>query len=202
MKKIAVVYHSAHGHTQFIAMKIAEGVANEGSAKVALLKAEDLVAHPGDLVDYDGLILGSPTYLGGVSGTFKNLMDATGGLWKAQHLQGKLAAGFTVSSLPSGDKQSTHHLIQLVLNGFGQLRMTLRKLSAGKLHPPINPLPEFRFEIVRQCQLAPHFLGSQSIAESLQHSAGALSLTATGSSNQFFELRHPTAIAVHQLGKI
>lgn len=107
MKTVAVVYHSAHGHTQFIAGKIAEGVANEGSAKGALLKAEDLVARPGDLVAYDGLILRSPTYLGGVSGPFKTLMDATGGLWKAQQLQGKLAAGFTVSSLPSGDKQST-----------------------------------------------------------------------------------------------
>lgn len=107
MNKVAVVYHSAHGHTQFIAGKIAEGVASEGLAAVALLKADDLVARPGDLVAYDGLILGSPTYLGGVSGTFKTLMDATGGLWRSQLLRGKLAAGFTVSSLPSGDKQST-----------------------------------------------------------------------------------------------
>lgn len=49
----------------------------------------------------------SPAYLGGVSDPFKILMDATGGLWEAQQLQGKLAAGFTVSSLPSRDKQST-----------------------------------------------------------------------------------------------
>ena len=34
-------------------------------------------------------------------------MDATGRLWRTQQLRGKLAAGFTVSSLPSGDKQST-----------------------------------------------------------------------------------------------
>jgi multimeric flavodoxin WrbA len=34
-------------------------------------------------------------------------MDATGRLWQTQRLKGKLAAGFTVSSLPSGDKQST-----------------------------------------------------------------------------------------------
>jgi NAD(P)H dehydrogenase (quinone) len=52
-------------------------------------------------------VLGSPTYLGGVSGPFKMFMDATGGLWRKQKLKGKLAAGFTVSSLPSGDKQST-----------------------------------------------------------------------------------------------
>jgi multimeric flavodoxin WrbA len=34
-------------------------------------------------------------------------MDATGRLWGRQGLRGKLAAGFTVSSLPAGDKQST-----------------------------------------------------------------------------------------------
>ena len=34
-------------------------------------------------------------------------MDATGPLWRAQRLQGSLAAGFTVSALPAGDKQST-----------------------------------------------------------------------------------------------
>jgi len=34
-------------------------------------------------------------------------MDATGRLWRTQQLKGKLAAGFTVSSLPAGDKQST-----------------------------------------------------------------------------------------------
>ena len=34
-------------------------------------------------------------------------MDSTGRLWRTQALRGKLAAGFTVSSLPAGDKQST-----------------------------------------------------------------------------------------------
>src|SRR5690606_10387498 len=44
---------------------------------------------------------------GGVSGGFKSFMDSTGRLWREQRLVGKLAAGFTVSSLPAGDKQST-----------------------------------------------------------------------------------------------
>ncbi|MCE3271547.1 MAG: flavodoxin family protein, partial [Ramlibacter sp.] len=34
-------------------------------------------------------------------------MDATGKLWRDLRLKGKLASGFTVSSLPAGDKQST-----------------------------------------------------------------------------------------------
>lgn len=106
MNKIAIVYHSAHGHTRHIAAHVAEG-ARSGGADVQLLEAEQLTSHPDDLLAFDGIVLGSPTYLGGVSGPFKSFMDSTGRLWQSQRLKGKLAAGFTVSSLPSGDKQST-----------------------------------------------------------------------------------------------
>ena len=105
MKQVAIVYHSAHGHTEHIAHHVANGA--RGAAEVDLLKAEDLAGDPDRLLAYDGLIMGSPTYLGGVSGPFKSFMDATGRLWRAQKLKGRLAAGFTVSSLPAGDKQST-----------------------------------------------------------------------------------------------
>lgn len=107
MNRIAVIYHSAHGHTGHIASHVAEGARSVPGTEVEMLKAEDLSRMPDALLRYDGYILGSPTYLGGVSGTFKTFMDATGGLWRTQKLKGKLAAGFTVSSLPAGDKQST-----------------------------------------------------------------------------------------------
>lgn len=107
MKKIAVVYHSGQGHTECLAREVFEGVAGVGGVAVDLLKADALSATPDQLTGYDGFIWGSPTYLGGVSGVFKTFMDATGRLWKQQRLKGKLAAGFTVSSLPSGDKQTT-----------------------------------------------------------------------------------------------
>jgi multimeric flavodoxin WrbA len=107
MNQLAIVYHSAHGHTEHIARHVAEGARRAETAAVDLLKAEDLTRNPDRLLPYDGIILGSPTYLGGVSGQFKTFMDATGRLWRSQSLKGKLAAGFTVSSLPAGDKQST-----------------------------------------------------------------------------------------------
>jgi NAD(P)H dehydrogenase (quinone) len=107
MSNIAVIYHSAHGHTEYIAQQVAFGARAVEGAVVHLIKAEDITRTPDKLVEYDGLVLGSPTYLGGVSGPFKSFMDATGGLWRTQQLKGKLAAGFTVSSLPAGDKQST-----------------------------------------------------------------------------------------------
>ena len=107
MKSLAIVYHSAHGHTEHIAHHIAAGTRRIAGTQVQILKADELIPSPERLLDFDGLILGSPTYLGGVSGPFKSFMDATGRMWKHQQLRGKLASGFTVSSLPAGDKQST-----------------------------------------------------------------------------------------------
>jgi len=107
MIKVAVVYHSAHGHTEHIAGRILEGALSVPGIEAHPLKAEGLANDPEVLGRYDGIVLGSPTYLGGVSGPFKQFMDATGRMWKHQQLAGKVAAGFTVSSLPSGDKQST-----------------------------------------------------------------------------------------------
>lgn len=107
MKKIALIYHSGHGHTQHIAGHVVRGAMTVAGTDVHLLRAEELAAGPEALAGYDGIILGSPTYLGGVSAPFKSFMDATGGMWRTQKLKGKLASGFTVSSLPAGDKQST-----------------------------------------------------------------------------------------------
>lgn len=107
MKNLAVIYHSAHGNTEQIAQFIVQGAAGVTGVRTELLQAEDLASSPERLLGFDGFIFGSPTYLGGVSGQFKSFMDATGRLWKTHALKGKLASGFTVSALPSGDKQST-----------------------------------------------------------------------------------------------
>lgn len=107
MKSIAIVYHSASGRTERIAQTIASGARRVPGCEVHLLQAQELIERPQALLAYHGLILGSPTYLGGVSAPLKALMDATGPLWRQQKLHGRLAAGFTVSALPAGDKQST-----------------------------------------------------------------------------------------------
>lgn len=107
MKKLAVIYHSAHGNTERIAQLVAEGARTTPGVRTSVLRAEDLALAPERLLAFDGFVFGSPTYLGGVSGPFKSFMDATGRLWKSHALKGKLASGFTVSALPAGDKQST-----------------------------------------------------------------------------------------------
>ena len=113
MKQMAVVYHSGHGRTEFFAKHVVEGARNVTGVEVTLLNAEELVSSPVQLSGFDGIIWGSPTYFGGVSGPFKSFMDSTSPIFREQELRGKLAAGFTVSSFPSGDKQST--LISMVV---------------------------------------------------------------------------------------
>jgi multimeric flavodoxin WrbA len=107
MKKLAVIFHSAHGHTRHIALHVAEGARGVPGTEVHLLEAADVAQAPERIEAFDALVFGSPTYLGGVSAPFRAFMDATGRMWRSQSLRGKLAAGFTVSSLPAGDKQST-----------------------------------------------------------------------------------------------
>lgn len=106
MKNLAVIYHSGHGHTAHYAAHVAKGARAIASVQVSDLLISQIPS-PQMLTRFDGLIWGSPTYLGGVSGPFKSFMDATGGLWRSQALKGRMAAGFTVSSLPSGDKLTT-----------------------------------------------------------------------------------------------
>jgi len=104
VKRLAVVYHSIQGNTEEFARHVLEGAQRISSVDTSLLRAVDLTSSPERLAAYDGIIWGSPTYFGGVSGPFKSFMDASGYLWRKQGLRGKLASGFTVSSLPSGDK--------------------------------------------------------------------------------------------------
>lgn len=70
MKNIALVYHSAHGHTEHIARHVADGASLVAGTRVHVLQADQLAQAPERLVDFDGVLMGSPTYLGGVSATF------------------------------------------------------------------------------------------------------------------------------------
>jgi NAD(P)H dehydrogenase (quinone) len=62
----------------------------------------------------DGIVFGSPTYMGGVAAQFKAFLDAMSAAWVAQRWKDKVAAGFTHSSSLSGDKQGT--LLYLATN--------------------------------------------------------------------------------------
>lgn len=140
MATVSIIYFSGTGHTT----KLAEAV-QKGAASVAGVKT-NLIAISGDDINKgryqndavlaqidasDAVIFGSPTYMGGPAAQFKAFADATGGKWYTGAWRDKLAAGFTVSNGPSGDKLSTLHY-------FFTLAMQLGMIWIGLPELPMN----------------------------------------------------------------
>ncbi len=118
MSTISVIYYSGSGHTTKLAEAVLLGAASVPGTKTHLISinGDDIIkgryennAVLEQLDASDAVIFGSPTYMGGPAAQFKAFADATGGRWYGGAWRDKLAAGFTVSSGPSGDKLSTLH---------------------------------------------------------------------------------------------
>jgi len=111
---VAVVYHSATGRTKSLAEAVATGAGEvDGTIVHCLSVGEDAARTHALLAAADAIVLGCPTYMGSVSAPFKAFMDGTSAIWALQGWRDKLAAGFTHSAAPSGDKLGT--LIQLAI---------------------------------------------------------------------------------------
>jgi NAD(P)H dehydrogenase (quinone) len=110
MSKIAIVFHSGYGHTERVAQHVQTGVlAKEVDADMVAIDADGNVPEAAwqTLKAADGIIFGSPTYMGNVSWQFKKFADASSKPWYGMEWKGKIAAGFTISATLNGDKQST-----------------------------------------------------------------------------------------------
>ncbi|MBD1872492.1 flavodoxin family protein [Nodosilinea sp. FACHB-131] len=122
MSTIAVVYFSGGGHTHLMAEAIAAGVREAGhTADLLRITGEQITAgrwqddvFMARLSTADAIVFGSPTYMGGVAAQFKAFIDGASSAWFVQQWKDKIAAGFTHSSSPSGDKQGT--LLYLSIN--------------------------------------------------------------------------------------
>jgi NAD(P)H dehydrogenase (quinone) len=140
MTTVSVIYFSGTGHTTKLAEAVAKGVSSVPGTTTQLIaiSGDDIVkgryqndAVLAQLDASDAIIFGSPTYMGGPAAQFKAFADATGGKWYTNAWRDKLAAGFTVSSGPSGDKLSTLHY-------FFTLAMQLGMIWIGLPELPMN----------------------------------------------------------------
>ena len=107
MTKIAVIYHSGYGHTKLQAEAVLEGASSVDGVEATIMTAEEAKDRLDALSGFDGMIWGSPTYMGTVSAPMKAFIDATSKPWSQQAWKDKVAAGFTNSGSPSGDKVNT-----------------------------------------------------------------------------------------------
>lgn len=140
MPTLSVIYFSGTGHTTKLAEAVQKGAASVPGVTTQLIaiSGDDILKgrYQNDAVfaqldASDAIIFGSPTYMGGPAAQFKAFADATGGRWFAGAWRDKLAAGFTVSSGPSGDKLSTLHY-------FFTLAMQLGMIWIGLPELPLN----------------------------------------------------------------
>ena len=118
MARIVVVYHSGYGHTQRLAQAVAEGA----QAQLIAIDANGELPVEGwqALAQAEGIIFGTPTYMGGPSWQFKRFADASSRPWYSQSWKDKLFAGFTNSAATNGDKQVTlDYLFHLAMQHSG-----------------------------------------------------------------------------------
>ncbi len=100
--KILVGYYSRTGNTKKMAESIVKGIKKEIDT-VALKEVKDI--EPDELLNYDVLIFGSPTYYGTMAGELKKLFDDS-----VRHhgkLEGKLGGAFTSSGMMAGGGETT-----------------------------------------------------------------------------------------------
>ncbi len=102
MAKGIVIYYSRSGNTKQMAEMIA-GAMNDGGL-AADCKSVDKVKVD-DLLKYDAIVIGSPTYYGTMAAQVKQLFDDA--VVKHGQLEGKVGAAFTSSANVGGGNETT-----------------------------------------------------------------------------------------------
>lgn len=91
MASVLIIYDSMSGNTEKLAFAVAEGVKQVKDMDVVVKRVEN--ASLDDLCNADGIIMGSPTYFGQMSGKLKTFIDESVRVY--HKLEGKVGAAFT-----------------------------------------------------------------------------------------------------------
>jgi NAD(P)H dehydrogenase (quinone) len=102
MAKALVIYYSRSGNTKKMAQLISEGIKEEG-VEAVLKDVKDVFAQ--ELLNYDGIIVGSPTYYGSMAAELKRLFDDS--VVFHGKLEGKIGAAFASSANIGGGNETT-----------------------------------------------------------------------------------------------
>lgn len=111
MAKVLVVYHSRTGNTEKMALAVADGVKQVETVEVTVKKVEQ--ASLDDLCNADGIIMGSPTYYGQMSGKLKDFIDSSAKIHGK--LEGKVGAAFTSSGNTASAETTLLSILEAML---------------------------------------------------------------------------------------
>lgn len=102
MARIGVIYYSRTGNTEKMARAVYEGVKSEG-VEVELKRVEQ--TQPEDLLNWDGIIVGSACYYGLPAAAIKELFDRS--VKYHGKLNGKVGGAFASSAQVGGGNETT-----------------------------------------------------------------------------------------------
>jgi len=102
MAGILIINFSQTGNTKKMAESVAEGVKKEG-LEAAVKDVKDVAVD--ELLKYDGIIVGSPTYYGSMAAQIKKLFDDS--VKFHGKLDGKVGAAFASSANVGGGNETT-----------------------------------------------------------------------------------------------
>ncbi|MBL7151857.1 MAG: NAD(P)H-dependent oxidoreductase [Candidatus Omnitrophica bacterium] len=142
MAKALVIYYSESGNTKKMAEQVVEGIKKEG-VEVLLKEVKDTA--PDDLLKFDTIVIGSPTYYGTMSAEIKKLFDES--VKFHGKLEGKVGAAFSSSANIGGGNETTilDILSAMLIHG-----MIIRGDSQGDHYGPVAiGAPDAR--AVKQC---------------------------------------------------
>lgn len=146
MTKVLIVYDSETGNTEKMAFAVAEGATQVTGASVEVKKAEQAALE--DLLNADGIIMGSPTYYGQMSAKLKALIDKSVEIHGK--LEGKVGAAFTSSGGTATGAETTilSILEAMLIHGMiVQGRSDDKHYGAAALKSPDNEAIQFCQEL-------------------------------------------------------
>lgn len=129
MAKVLIVYYSRTGNTEKMAQLVGEGVKSEG-VEVGVKKVEDV--KPEELLEVQGIVMGSPTYYGSLAAELKSLLDES--VKFHGQLEGKVGAAFSSAANIGGGNETT---IMDILKAFLIHGMIIQGDSQGDHYGPV-----------------------------------------------------------------
>ena len=130
MPKVLIVYYSKTGNTKNMAELIAEGVRREKGVEVEVKAVQDTEVE--ELLDFDGIVIGSPTYYGSMAAEVKKFLDDS--VKFHGELDGKVGGAFSSSGNIAGGNETT---IMGILQALLIHGMVVQGMSNGDHYGPV-----------------------------------------------------------------
>ena len=136
MAKILIVYHSQTGNTEKMAKAVAEGAAGIENTGLTVKRAFEATLE--DLLNCDGIAIGTPENFGYMSGAIKNFFDRT-----FYPSQGKIFKKPYVIFISAGnDGRGARNSIERIALGY----------PLKKVYEPVIARGKITDEILEQCR--------------------------------------------------